>query len=227
MTVMRFGKPEWGRNCNNPAVAGRQKHVPEKQKNRLIGHSTLSAFHTTQLYIDPRWYIIDLSTKVNCIGETTLELDSHADTCVLGCDAFILLDYDRPVIVEGYDPSLGTKTYATASGALAYDDPVTNEVYHLVISQAIHIPHLDHNLLCPMQSRVNDVIVNNMPKFLMSDPTDHMHALTIIDPYQPAQMAILPLALHGVTSLLNVRGIKCLMNGTVTLLSGCICPLRL
>ncbi len=111
----------------------------------------MSVFRTTQLSIDPKWYIIDLSTKINSIGETTLELDSHADMCVLGCDALILLDYDRPVIVEGYNPSFGTKTYATVSKVLAYDDPVTSKVYHLVINQAIHLPHLDHHLLCPMQ----------------------------------------------------------------------------
>jgi hypothetical protein len=87
----------------------------------------------TQLAIDPRRYITDLSTKINSIGETTLELDSHADTCVLGCDALIFLHYDGPVIVKGYDPSLGTKTYATVCGALAYDDPTTGKVYHLVI----------------------------------------------------------------------------------------------
>jgi len=108
----------------------------------------LSAFRITQPSIDPKWYITDLSTKINSIGETTLELDSHTDTCVLGCDALILLDYDRPVIVKGYDPSLGTKTYATVSGALGYDDPLTGKVYHLVINQPIHIPHLDHHLLC-------------------------------------------------------------------------------
>jgi hypothetical protein len=167
----------------------------------------LSAFHTTRLSIDPKRYITDLSTKINSIGETTLELDPNADTCVLGPDALILLDYDRPVIVEGYDPSLSTKTYATVSGALAYDEPVTGEVYHLVIYQAFHIPHLDHHLLCPMQCRVNDLIVSNMPKFLTSDPTDQTHALTIRDPNEPAQMVILRLALRGVTSLLNVRGI--------------------
>jgi hypothetical protein len=105
--------------------------------------------------LDPRQYITDLSTKINSISETTLELDSHADMCVLGHDALILLDYDRPVIVEGYDPFLGTKTYATVSRALAYDDLMTGKVYHLVINQvinqAIHIPQLDHHLLCPMQ----------------------------------------------------------------------------
>ncbi len=116
-------------------------------------------------------------------------------TRVLGCDALILLDYDGPVIVKGYYPSLDTKTYATVSGALAYDDPLTGKLYHLVIIQAIHIPHLDHHLLCPMQCRVNDVIVNDTPKFVTSDPTDHTHALTIIDLHQPTQMVILPLAL--------------------------------
>ncbi len=167
----------------------------------------MSAFHTTRLSIDPRCYITDLGTKINSIGETTLELGSHADTCILDPDALILLDYDRPVIVEGYDLSLSTKTYATVSRALAYDDPVTGKVYHLAINQAIHIPHLDHHLLCPMQCQVNDLIVDNMPKFLTSDPTDHMHVLTIIDPHQPTQTVILRLALQGVTSLLNVRGI--------------------
>ncbi len=51
------------------------------------------------------------------------------------------------------------------------------------------------------------MIVDNTPKFLTSDPTDHTHTLTIIDPHQPAQTVILPLALRGVTLLLNVRGI--------------------
>jgi hypothetical protein len=74
-----------------------------------------------------------------------------------------------------------------------------------------------------MQCQVNGVIVNDMPKFLTSDPTDHMHALTIMDLDQPAQMVILPLALRGVTSLLNVRGITLdKWSGTVMLLFGCI-----
>jgi hypothetical protein len=72
-------------------------------------------------------------------------------------------------------------------------------------NQAIHISHLDHHLLCPMQCQVNDMIVDDKPKFLTSNPTDHMHALTIKDPDHPAQMVILPLAIQGVTSLLYVR----------------------
>jgi hypothetical protein len=56
-----------------------------------------------------------------------------------------------------------------------------------------------------MQCRVNDVIVNDLPKLLASDPTDQTHALTIKDPNNPIQPVILPLNLRGVTSLLYVR----------------------
>ena len=102
--------------------------------------------------IDQRRTVNNVSYKINDqTYETTLELDSHADTCVLGHDALIILDYQRLVHVVGYDESLGTKTYATVSGMVAYDDPRTGRMLHLVIHQAVHIPHLDHHLLCPMQ----------------------------------------------------------------------------
>jgi hypothetical protein len=150
--------------------------------------------------------------------ETTLELDSHADTCVIGRDALIILDFQRPVSVQGYDKTLGCKTYQTVSGVVSYVDPQTAMEYHLVINQAIHIPHLDHHLLCPMQCRVNDVIVHETPRFLEKNPTDNTHALTIEDPDDPLQTIILRLALRGVTSFLNVKNIRW-MTGLPTITS--------
>ncbi len=106
---------------------------------------------------------------------TKLELDSHADTFVLGRDCLVISDYKRPVQVVGYNPALGAKTYRTISRVVAYDDPATGEVIHLVINQAIHIPHLDHHLLCPVQCQVNDVIINETPSFWTLAPqTKHM-----------------------------------------------------
>ncbi len=102
----------------------------------------------------------------------------------------------------GYDESLGSKTYQTVSGVVAYDDPQTGRMLHLIINQAIHIPHLDHHLLCPMQCCVNDVTVNNLPKFLEANPTEQMHALTINDRNNPLQPVILLLTLREVTLLL-------------------------
>jgi hypothetical protein len=42
-------------------------------------------------------------------------------------------------------------TLLLAELLLIYHVLVTGKVYHLVINQAVHIPHLDHHLLCPMQ----------------------------------------------------------------------------
>ncbi len=166
---------------------------------------TIKTLRTFRLHIDQRRIVKDVRCKLDSIYETTIELDSHANTCVLGHGALIILDYNRPVSVVGYDESLGRKTYQTMSGVVAYDDPQTRMTLHLIINQAIHIPHLDHHLLCPMQCPVNDVIINNLPKFLAADPTDQTHALTLTNPDNPLQPVILPLTLRGVTLVLNVR----------------------
>ena len=139
------------------------------------------------------------------LSETTLELDSHANTSILGQHALIILDYNRPVSIVGYDKSFGTNVYQTISRVVPYTDPKTGRTLHLVINQAIHIPHLDHHLLCPIQCRVNDMTVDKTPKFLVVHPTDKMHALTLTDLEVPLLPVILPLELRGVILLLYVR----------------------
>jgi hypothetical protein len=166
---------------------------------------TVETLRTIRLSLDQQRIVKDVSYKLECNYETILELDSHADTCVLRQDALIILDYHQPVSVVGYDKSLGSKIYQTVSGVVAYDDPQTRRTLHLIINQAIYIPHLDHHLLCPMQCCVNNVTVNDLTKFLVANPTDQMHALTINDPNNPLQLVILPSTLRGVTFLLNIR----------------------
>jgi hypothetical protein len=107
--------------------------------------------------------------------ETSLEIDSHADTTVLGAGALIMQNYDRLVKVFGYDRQQGLQRFQMVSGILTFDHPLDGQVYHLVFHHAIHMPQLDHHLLCPMQCRVNDMIVNNVPKFLTCFPTDNTH----------------------------------------------------
>jgi hypothetical protein len=60
---------------------------------------------TFRLYIDQQRIVKDIHYKLDDIYETILELDSHADTCVLGHGALITLDYNRPVSIVGYDMS--------------------------------------------------------------------------------------------------------------------------
>ena len=135
---------------------------------------------------------------------TSLELDSHADTCCVGKHALIIQNYDKPVTVYGYDESLGPQTYDTVSAVINYTNPMDGTTIHLVIHQAIHIPTLDHHLLCPMQCRVNEVVINDCPKFLCKDPTETSHAIVVDDPTKEGESLVLPLMLQGVTSYLPV-----------------------
>ena len=74
------------------------------------------------------------SVTYNC-KESLLDLDSHADTCVLGANALVIQDHGRPLNVLSYDQSLGDRTYKTVSGVIGYDHPITGQTYHLVIHQ--------------------------------------------------------------------------------------------
>jgi hypothetical protein len=137
--------------------------------------------------------------------ETSLELDSHADTAVLGAGTLIIQSYDQPVEVVGYDLQQGLQMFEMVSVVLAFAHPRDGQVYHLVFYQAIHMPQLDHHLLCPMQHCVNDMTVNDVPKFLTCFPTDNTHALIVQNPDNDSTTLSFPLHLQGMTSYLPVR----------------------
>jgi hypothetical protein len=140
--------------------------------------------------------------------QTAIDLDSHADTCcVLGQNCLTIFDHNRSVQVQSYDLSLGNRTFQTVRGVLDYQHQVTGTKYHLMVHQAIHVPHLDRHLFCPMQCHVNELVTNECPKFLMPDPTDHMHAIIILDPLDLTNAMppiVLPLQLQGVISYLDM-----------------------
>jgi hypothetical protein len=62
---------------------------------------TIETLRTIRLQIDQQRIVKDVRYKLDGNLENTLELDSHANTCVLGRDALIILDYNRPVSVVG------------------------------------------------------------------------------------------------------------------------------
>ena len=133
------------------------------------------------MYLRPR--AIGVSAIASNSNEVPLEADSHADTCCLGGGALKILDFNTPVRVQGYDPSLGSREYQTISGGLVYVHPRTSVRYHLIIHQAIHMPDLDHHLMCPMQLRANGVTVNDCPKMFCKEPTEESHAIVATDEY--------------------------------------------
>ena len=106
-----------------------------------------------------------------------VELDSHADTCVVGRNALVIHEHPKVVMVSGFDPSLPPRQATVVDAAIRYTCRDTGDHLILMINQAIYVPEVDHCLLCPMQCRINGVEINEVPWVLVSDPTASTHSI--------------------------------------------------
>jgi hypothetical protein len=99
------------------------------------------------------------------------DLDSHADASVVGMEVITFQDIERPVNVSEDDPK-GPVAMAlkTVSAGMAYYVPGSGRFVILIVHQEINLLHLLHNLLNPMQMRLNDVVVNETPTFQCASP---------------------------------------------------------
>ena len=136
-------------------------------ETRMKTTSSISVFKTFRISS------LTLSSDSNC------KLNSHADTCVLGKNAYIVLDHDRAVDIIRYDKSNGTtaKNMKSISSVLAYDNQATRKMTILVVHHAIHVPTMESNLLCSVQVWMNDVKVDE----LTENPMDITHAISCKD----------------------------------------------
>ncbi len=135
--------------------------------------------------------------------EHPTDLDSHADTCVVGKHVLIAEILDKKVNVTGFDPAQGKiKDLDLVTAALAYDCPQTGEVSILMIHQAVHVPTMENDLLCPMQMRMNDVELHECPKFMEGHPSDMSHSLRVTE---DGEELCIPFGLRGVTSYFTTR----------------------
>ena len=68
-----------------------------------------------------------------------LELDSHADSPVVGPEALIIITHDRKVRVNGFTPALGSKTVDVVNAAIAYECEFTGKVIIMIIRNGLHL----------------------------------------------------------------------------------------
>ena len=109
------------------------------------------------------------------------ELDSHADTCALGSN-FVLLHYtgrvcDVSPYNSTYDPE---RDIPIVTGATAYTDQTTGQVYILVINEGLWFGNkLTNSLINPNQLRFAGVSVQDNP-FHSSEPLAISHDDVIV-----------------------------------------------
>ena len=59
---------------------------------------------------------------------SSLEIDSHADSSVLGSEALIIITHDRKVRVNGFTLALGSNTVDVVDAVIAYACKLTGKV---------------------------------------------------------------------------------------------------
>jgi len=134
-----------------------------------------------------------------------MDLDTHAANTVLGDCCLLIHDTGRKVDVSGFSTALGLIELPIVSGAVAYDHPINGKVYILVFHQAIYCRQMDNHLICPMQCRVNGVVINDMPKMCVPNQDNSTHSIAVADPLDQDATLHIPLILKGVTSCFCVR----------------------
>lgn len=139
------------------------------------------------------------AVNANDDESTRAELDSHADTTCVGRSAMIIGTTYKTVRVTPFLESLGSVSRVpVVNAAMAYDDPRSGKTKVLILHQVLHFREMENHLLSPMQMRMNDVTVNETPKFLMAKPDETDHAIITGD-------LLIPLELNGVISYFPVR----------------------
>ena len=95
-----------------------------------------------------------------------MELDSHADSPVVGSEALIVRTHDSKVRVNGFTSELVSKTVDVVGAAVSYECEFTVKVCMMVIRNGLHIKEMKHNLLSPFIMRLAGLEVNEQPKFM-------------------------------------------------------------
>ena len=114
-----------------------------------------------------------------------MELDSHADTCVLGKVCLVLGDSGKTVDVGGFEDSIGSVSdVSIVHAAVAYKCPKTFNTYLLIFHEMLHLPRMEGHLLNPKKMRdqeiiVNEVVLQDLPE---EQGTKHSHSIISEDP---------------------------------------------
>ena len=121
---------------------------------------------------------------------------------LLGKHAFIFDGVSgRSYNVKPFDPSIGrVEKVPIVDDALAYNCPYTYTTYVCIFKNALHIPRLEHNLIPPFILREAGLIVNDIPKLHLLDPSADDHAIIADN-----RNLRIPLQLNGIFSFFHTR----------------------
>ena len=105
-------------------------------------------------------------------GTSAIELDSHADSPVVGMHASIIRMTGKQVKVSGFTDRLGSAIPVdVVDAAVVYDCEYTGKSYTMIIRNALYMKEMKVHLIPPFMMRLADIEVDECPKFLAKNPS--------------------------------------------------------
>ena len=145
--------------------------------------------------------VLNISASSTSTSTSRTELDSHADSPVVGKNAIILYKKEMTVNVNPFsDDFVMMPEILVVHAAVSYDCPITGTTSILLINNTLYITEMEQNLLPPIMMRLNGVMVDECPKFLCVKPTIENHSI-----FLPTENFRIPLQIHGTTSYIPTR----------------------
>ena len=140
-------------NRNNPALdrkeyGTRQSHADAWQLGPSKGDSCPRVLRDSHLKPLCTIQVMVAHTSV-ASSKPKVELDSHADMCVIGDNCLVIHDLNRPVNVYSYDPKNGHRSAKTVDATVGYQYPQSGQKFILMINQAICIDALVNHMFAP------------------------------------------------------------------------------
>ena len=96
-------------------------------------------------------------------------------------------------MVSGFDSSQPPQKAKVVDATVRYTCRDTGD--HLILMSEV-----EHSLLCPMQCRMNGLVIYEVPKFLTTNLTASTHSILIADPTNDVHPYTIPLQLEGIVS---------------------------
>ena len=142
-----------------------------------------------------------ISASIDDQDDGNLELDSYADSPVLGRGAVVVRKTDRTILVKGFSDEIGRPiSVPVVDGVIAYECEYTGNTKLLMIRNALHLLSMNNHLIPPFMMRLAGLKVNECAKFLADDLTISHYFI-----YFPKEDVRIPLQLTGITSYLPTR----------------------
>ena len=133
-----------------------------------------------------------------------VELDSHADMCVVGDSCLVIYDCNGPFSAYRHFPKDDHLSAKTVDATVGYQDLQSSQKFILMIKKAICIDALVNHLLCPMQCHLNGVQINEVPKFFAKNSRETSNAIEFVDPFDATHPLIILFQLSSATSYFDV-----------------------